>query len=57
LNEAWGLGHRSVSGKAAKAQDYLCRQPERYERLADEIASKYADAPGLRFSWINDRSV
>jgi acyl-[acyl-carrier-protein] desaturase len=57
LNEAWGLGHRSVSGKAAKAQDYLCRQPERYERLADEIASKYAETSAFRFSWINDRSV
>ena len=29
LNEAWGIGHRSLSGKGAKAQDYLCRQPER----------------------------
>lgn len=57
LNEAWGIGHRSLSGKAAKAQDYLCRQPERYERLADEIASKFEAAPAARFSWIQDRSV
>ncbi len=57
LNEAWGVGHRSLSGKAAKAQDYLCRQPERYERLADEVANKCDSAPATRFSWIQDRSI
>jgi acyl-[acyl-carrier-protein] desaturase len=57
LNEAWCIGHRSLSGKAAKAQDYLCRQPERYERLADEFATKFAEAPAARFSWIHNRSV
>ena len=31
LNEAWDIEHRSLSGKAAKAQDYVCRQPERFE--------------------------
>ena len=57
LNEAWGLEQMSLTGKAAKAQDYLCRQPERYERLADEIASKCAAAPAAHFSWVNDRCV
>ena len=57
LNEAWGISNRSLSGKAAKAQEYLCRQPERYERLADEIATKFAVAPPTRFSWIQDRSA
>ena len=38
LLEAWGIAHLSVSGKAAKAQEYLCRQPERYALFADEIA-------------------
>ena len=57
LIEAWGVAHRSLSGKAAKAQDYLCQQPGRYERFADEIASKFAESPAARFSWIHDRSV
>ena len=55
LNEAWGVGNRSLSGKAARAQDYLCRQPERYELLADEIADRLAGQPPVRFSWIHGR--
>ena len=47
LNEAWDIAHRSVSGKAAKAQDYICRQPERYDRLAGEIADRLAEQPQL----------
>ena len=45
LVEAWGVAHRSLSGKAAKAQDYLCQQPGRYEFFADEIAEKLAKQP------------
>jgi acyl-[acyl-carrier-protein] desaturase len=57
LNEAWDIEHRSVSGKAAKAQEYICRQPERYDRLADEIASRVAEQPRVCFSWVHDRQV
>ena len=42
LVEAWGVAHRSLSGKAARAQDYLCQQAEKYQRLADEIAEALA---------------
>ena len=42
LVEAWGVAHRSLSGKAARAQDYLCQQAEKYQRLADEIAETLA---------------
>ncbi len=52
LNEAWGIGHLSLSGKAAKAQDYLCQQPERYERLCDEITEGIAQQPQAEFSWL-----
>lgn len=55
LNGAWGLENRSFAGKAAKAQEYLCGQPERYERLADEIESRIAAQPSVPFSWIHDR--
>jgi acyl-[acyl-carrier-protein] desaturase len=57
LNEVWGVAHRSVSGTAAKAQDYICRQPQRYDRLAGEIADRLADQPRARFSWIHGRQV
>lgn len=57
LNGAWGLEGRSYAGKAAKAQDYLCRQPERYENLASEIEDRVAERPPGRFSWLHDRIV
>jgi Fatty acid desaturase len=40
-----------------KAQDYLCRQPERYERLAGEIADRLAKRPTPHFSWIHGRKA
>ncbi len=57
LNSAWGLENRSFSGKAAKARDYLCAQPERYENLAEEIKSRTAAQPLAPFSWVHDRPL
>ncbi len=53
LIEAWGVAHRSLSGKAAKAQDYLCRQSERYDLFAAEITEKLAKQPLVAFDWIH----
>jgi acyl-[acyl-carrier-protein] desaturase len=55
LNGAWKIGERSFRGKAAVAQDYLCRQPERYESLADEIASRCEEQRSFGFSWLRQR--
>jgi acyl-[acyl-carrier-protein] desaturase len=52
LVAAWGVAHRSLSGKAAGAQDYLCRQAEKYQRLADRVAETVARRPQIRFSWL-----
>jgi acyl-[acyl-carrier-protein] desaturase len=57
LNTTWNLEGRSFSGKAAKAQDYLCRQPERYENLAEELGQRTADQPSVPFAWLNGRTV
>ena len=57
LNDAWDVANRSLSGKAAKAQDYLSRQPERYETLSGEIADACARQPAAHFSWIHGRQV
>ena len=57
LNEAWDIAHLSLSGKAAKAQDYICRQPERFSHLADEVADRLAEQPRSRFAWIGGRQV
>jgi acyl-[acyl-carrier-protein] desaturase len=56
LNAAWDLEGRSFSGKAAKAQDYLCRQPERYEDLAGEIGARIAEQGLAGFSWLHGRA-
>jgi len=53
LVETWGVAGRSLSGKAAKAQDYLCHQAERYQFFAAEIAEKIAQQPRVEFSWIH----
>lgn len=53
LIETWGVAHRSLTGKAAKAQDYLCKQAERYTFFADEIAENLARQPHVEFSWIH----
>ncbi len=57
LVKTWNLASHSVTGAAAKAQDYLCKQAERYERLADEFAARLTAQPPIRFSWIHDRCV
>jgi acyl-[acyl-carrier-protein] desaturase len=57
LVEAWDVAHRSLSGKAAKAQDYLCQQAEKYRRQADEIAETLARRPPARFTWLRGCEV
>ena len=52
LVTAWRIADLSVSGKAARAQDYLCRQAEKYELHADEIAETLANRPKVPFAWI-----
>jgi acyl-[acyl-carrier-protein] desaturase len=57
LNQAWGIANLPLSGKAAKAQEYICRQPERYELLAGELAARVAERPRHSFSWVHARCV
>jgi acyl-[acyl-carrier-protein] desaturase len=55
--ETWGVAGRCLSGRAAQAQDYLCRQAGRYQSFADEIAANLAKQPPTRFSWIHGARV
>jgi len=57
LVEIWNIADRAVTGQAAKAQEYLCRQAERYTSYADEIKTTLTAQPAVAFSWINDRKV
>jgi len=56
LNRAWGLETRSYDGKAAKVQEYLCNQPVRYERLADEREGTATPPPAASFAWVRSRA-
>jgi acyl-[acyl-carrier-protein] desaturase len=57
LVKIWDVPGRIVTGKAAKAQDWLCRQSERYMKFADEITADLEKKPPVAFSWIHDRKV
>lgn len=57
LIATWRIGERSVAGAAASAQDELCRQAGRYERLADRLSAALDRQPPVAFSWITDRTV
>ncbi len=57
LVKTWDIAGRSVTGKAAKAQEYVCRQAERYLRFADEMTAAIQAQPPIAFSWIHGRKV
>jgi acyl-[acyl-carrier-protein] desaturase len=55
LVQIWAIARRPVSGKAARAQEFLCRHAERIESQAEQIAARLAAEPRVPFSWIHDR--
>src|SRR3546814_3025788 len=55
LVDTWKVASRSLTGKAAKAQDFLCAQSERLSSLADMVAEDIAARPKAAFSWIHNR--
>jgi acyl-[acyl-carrier-protein] desaturase len=57
LVKIWDIANRPVTGKAAKAQEYLCRQAERYRNFAEVITADLATKPKVAFSWIQGREV
>ena len=57
LVETWNIAGRSVSGKAARAQEFLCRHAEKIESVAEGVAKRVAAEPLTPFSWIHDRTA
>ena len=57
LVKTWNIAGRAVTGEAAQAQDELCRQAERYERLADRTSAAIEKQPPVAFSWLRHRKV
>ena len=57
LVQTWRIAERAVSGRAARAQDFLCRHAERLESMADAVAEKVAAQPRVPFAWISGRTA
>jgi len=57
LVKTWNIAGRSVTGKATKAQEWICRQAERYLRFADIVTATIKAQPPISFSWIRDRKI
>jgi acyl-[acyl-carrier-protein] desaturase len=57
LLTTWRVAERRVSGKAARAQEYLCGLPQKYASLADGIETQLTSAPRHAFSWIFGRTA
>jgi acyl-[acyl-carrier-protein] desaturase len=57
LVKTWNIAGRAVTGRAAQAQDELCRQAERYMRLAERTSAALQVQPPVPFSWVHDRTA
>ena len=57
LVRTWNIAGRAVTGTAARAQDNLCRQAERFARLAERTSATLGKQPPVAFSWIRDRKA
>jgi acyl-[acyl-carrier-protein] desaturase len=57
LVSTWNIAGRSVTGKAARAQEFLCKHAERCRGAAAKTAEVIAKSPPVPFSWIFDRKV
>lgn len=55
LVATWKIASLSLSGKAARAQEFLCGHAERIDMQAGAAADRLAAQPATRFSWIQDR--
>ena len=57
LLSEWKVAARSVSGRAAAAQDYLCHHVERLQATVEDVTAKALSQPPVRFGWVSDRAV
>ena len=57
LVSEWKIADRSVKGKAAAAQDFLCKQADHLEAVAEAVSETVTKQPPVAFSWIKDRAV
>ncbi len=55
LVSTWKISDMALSGKAAFAQEWLCLQADRLDKLAEMVAENVKKQPPTKFSWIYDR--
>jgi acyl-[acyl-carrier-protein] desaturase len=55
LVAAWKVPSRALSGKAAEAQAFVCKQAERLESFAEMFSEEVAQQAPKAFSWIYGR--
>ena len=53
----WRDAGRALAGAAAQAQDYLCRQADRYTKLAERVRKTLTMQPAIEFAWLNNRTA
>jgi acyl-[acyl-carrier-protein] desaturase len=60
LVDHWKIGELTgLSSEAEKEQEYICRLPQRYRKLAERSMNKKKDEEVVlqSFSWIFDRKA
>jgi len=57
LVKTWGVAGLSVSGKASRAQEYVCGLAGTYRKLADRVADGLEATEKVAFRWIQGRRV
>lgn len=57
LVKTWGVAELSVTGVAARAQEYLCGLSAQYRKMADSLSASLASTEKVAFSWIDGRAV
>lgn len=57
LVKTWGIADYQLTGEAARAQNFLCRNADRIDTVAEQITERMNAEPRFRFSWIYDRKA
>lgn len=57
LVKTWGVAKLSVSGKAMRAQEYVCGLGNTYRKLAERVGDGLHSMDKVSFSWIHGRRV
>lgn len=57
LVKTWDVAGRSVSGRAAAMQDFLCRHAEQCRSMGERVTESLARQPAAPFAWIYGRTA